>query len=486
MKTKNLNVLIILFTLSVVAFAFSGCQSDIIPYQPDEIDEEIAGSSSDPKGESDFSYFVSEEDLQDYLRYKSLALEKEIEVNEIIPFKDAEDNTLLYIINYDEGWDLIAADKRATIPLGTSPEGSLSLDDKDCPVVTWVGCLAEDVSVMRKTDETVSNTSEVVEYNINFWKAVTADKSLFADILNEYFPVEQTRDPSFPFVPYPNGHYELSEVYYSEVVADSVCHMIPVYWHQRNNDYVPWRSDTTYYKAPAGCVAVAGAQMLYYLHYAIGVPVAAPTSAYCWGFVGDSNYNWNQYDYSPSAWSQMTYYCGPVAKMLIAAVAKKVNMQFGNQGSSADPSDLSDDCFVDFGVSSTYATYNDDTIKAALLNGMPTIVSANGSFNGLFSYDGHCFIIDGYLRHRIETTYVYYWVWDDNDPNASHPKIPAYEYVEYDAPYIEYYYMNWGWGTDYRDARFAVTGDWLIEDDPDEYNFIYNRHMVHGFSEIEQ
>ena len=41
-------------------------------------------------------------------------------------------------------------------------------------------------------------------------------------------------------------------------------------------------------------------------------------------------------------------------------------------------------------------------------------------------------------------------------------------------------------GTDYRDARFAVTGDWLIEDDPDEYNFIYNRHMVHGFSEIEQ
>ena len=485
MKTNHSNGFITLFVLSIVSLGFSACQSDNLPFQPAEIDEGLAGYSSDPKGESDFSYYVSEEDLQDYLRYKSLALEKEIEVNEIIPFKDAEDNTLLYLINYDEGWDLIAADKRATIPLGTSPEGSLSLDNKDCPVVTWVGCLAEDVSIMRMTDEAISNTSEVVMYNINFWKAVTADKSLFTDILNEYFPVEQTRDPSFPFVPYPNGHYELSEVYYSEVIADSVFHMIPVYWQQWYNDYVPWRSDTTYYRAPAGCVAVAGAQMLYYLHYAIGVPVAAPTSAYCWGFVGDSNYNWNQYDYSSTAWAQMALYGGDVAEMLIAAVAKKVNTQFGNQGSSAHTYDLPDDCFADFGISSTYASYNDSTIKAALLNGMPTIVRANGSFNGIYSYDGHSFIIDGYLRHRIETTYVYIWVWDDNDPNASHPKIPAYEYVEYDAPYIDYYYINWGWGLTHRTDRFAVTGDWLVHI-PDEYNFIYNRHMVHGFSEIEQ
>lgn len=484
MKTNHINIFNCLFALSVVSLSFSACQSDIIPYQPDEIDEEIAGSSSDPKGESDFSYFVSEEDLQDYLRYKSLALEKEIEVNEIIPFKDAEDNTLLYIINYDEGWDLIAADKRATIPLGTSPEGSLSLDDKDCPVVTWVGCLAEDVSIMRMTDEAISNTSEVVMYNINFWKAVTADKSLFTDILNEYFPVEQTRDPSFPFVPYPNGHYELSEVYDIILDVDSIQHLIPVRWKQKAdscNAFVPWRSDTTTLRAPAGCVAVSGAQMLYFLHYAIGLPTEAPTSAYCWGSVGDSDYIWDQYNYSSTAWSQMTVDGGEKAGMLIAAVANKVHMEFGNQGSSAHTSDLPDDCFADFGVSSTYTSYNDNIIKAALLSGMPTIVRADNS--GGY---GHSFIIDGYFRHRHETTYVYIWVWDDNDPNAAHPKIPMFVYVDNGFPYIDYYYMNWGWGNDWNDYRFAVTGNWLVGEAPHQSNYIYNRGMVYNFSAAEE
>lgn len=485
MKTKDINIFNCLFALSVVSLSFSACQSDIIPYQPDEIDEEIAGSSSDPKGESDFSYFVSEEDLQDYLRYKSLALEKEIEVNEIIPFKDAEDNTLLYIINYDEGWDLIAADKRATIPLGTSPEGSLSLDDKDCPVVTWVGCLAEDVSIMRKTAEAVSNTSEVVEYNINFWRAVTADKSLFTDILNEYFPAEQTRDPSFPFVPYPNGHYELSDVYYIEIVVDSVPHLIPVHWSQKKdscNLYVPWRSDTTYLRAPAGCVAVAGAQVLYYLHSTIEAPTEAPTSAYCWGSVGDWDYIWDQYNFSSSAWGQMTADGGDKAGMLIASVAKKVNTLFGNECSIAEVASLLY-CFSDYGISSVYSPYNENSVKAALLNGMPSII---GAFGDSYAIIGHCFIIDGYLRHRHATTYVYNWVWDDNDPNAAHPKIPSYEYVEYESPYIDYFYMNWGEGTDYRSSRYAVTGDWFYGEDPNSPNFIYNRVMVQGFSIIEE
>ena len=41
------------------------------------------------------------------------------------------------------------------------------------------------------------------------------------------------------------------------------------------NIYCPLKSDN-FWHAPAGCVAIAGAQILYYLNHKFGVPATAP------------------------------------------------------------------------------------------------------------------------------------------------------------------------------------------------------------------
>lgn len=467
-----------LFVLSAALLCIAACQRDCIPESIDS-NYTLFESFAPSKGELNSSFFVSEEDIQSYIRYKALALKKDIVVTDITAIKDADDNVLSYIINYDDGWDLLAADKRATLPLGWCATGYLNLEKENNPLLSWIGCLAEDVYVVRTTNESNAKNPDLVEFNLNFWKSITADSSLFEELLDGIFSKGQTRDSLE--IPYP-GHYELVGSSTISVPYDSVPHLTETWWNQNGygcDNYVPFRSDTSYLKVPAGCTNIAGAQMLYYLHEHINAPTEAPTSAYCIGNI--SSYIWGQDDFADTAWAQMTPYGGDVAGMLIAFVAKSTYTQFHNHGSSSYIRELHNVTYPFLGISSTHSlSYDDDIVKSSLLNAMPVIVTA---YPSLLSIYGHTFIIDGYYRKRTQITSSYMWVWDDYNPQLDYPDVPDQIVISYTSPIIISYEMNWGWGYYYYHTyyHFAPSGEWM----PVDKDYTSRRHMLYGFEAVE-
>ena len=325
---------------------------------------------------------------------------------------------------------------------------------------------------------------EITEYNINQWKAITADTSLFHDFIEKFFRGGQTRDPIPPDPPFPTfpfiGHYELVDVDSSVVYYDSLPHLIPLSWRQTGvscNSYVPLKNDGSGDRVPAGCVAIAGAQVLYYMHYTINVPGTAPTTAYCNGMI--PNHTMGQGDYQASAWSYMdSLGTHPYVGMFIAAVAQKANTLFGNNGSSSGAGELVNNCLPFFSIAAACSFYyegNFDTyVQSSFLNGLPVIVIAYPSEETDFS---HAFIIDGYRRQAMETRYRYTWVWDYIDPYSPHPKIPDDYVLTYSSPTFTDYYMNWGWGL-YNNTPFAISGDWAPTNNS---NYIYDRLLIWDF-----
>ena len=425
----------------------------------------------------DSTYFVSDVDLSAYLHYKSCLVDKEVFVRRIDTIACETGEPLLYIINYDNGWDLLAADKRATLPLSSYETGELVLD-QDSPLTFWINCLAEDVFVTRFSKDDSFLNQTVVDYNLNQWKAINSDRSLFDDIANEYYPCEQTRfDPiQWPYV----GYYVLTDVVTVPVIYDFITHFIPTSWVQSGgycNAYIPLKNDNSGNRAPAGCIAVASAQVLYYLHNHYGFPADAPTAAYCYGDIDD--YDMDQDNRLSTAWASMdSLGTHPYVAMLIASAAKLSGTTFGNSVSLADFCALNT-VFQDYDYSGSCSSYNDSIVKIHLISERPVIVGAKSSPNATI---GHVFIIDGYRRHSVQTTYVYEWVWVNYDPNISYPKIPNQYEVSYTSPLMTEYYMNWGWNPAYNSIPFSAEGDWIMNvPNNSPHNYIYNRTLFSDY-----
>lgn len=419
----------------------------------------------------DKNYFVTDRDIEAYLKFKSLNEEKAVDLKEISPFV-FEGATLFYTINYQTGWEIISADKRTPYLLAKGESGEFSMKDYETtPWGTWMFSVGLDV---LKTRLYGTNVSFDENENFRFWTLLTDPEKLLGK------PSELLAHP--PLLP--DGYYELKSVY-TEQVVDSVSHLIWTKWSQSENDcnyYVPYRTDNSSLKAPAGCVAVAGAQMLYYLHGKIGAPSAIPDYAYCTGNI--NNYQMGQTGSSTTVWSQMSKYGNTYAAILIANAGSCVGMSYGNDGSGADTEDLVDNFFGVYGIDCTYRNYSTNAIRSEIIDrNIPIIVRA-GSFVLFDTWNNaHSFIIDGakYIENR--TTYSYEWVYNvDPDPNVIIPAPPRpYSNVIYSFNSLDLIQMNWGWSGSHDAEWYSPGGDWVVNMDG-RYNFQYRRKMISGFS----
>ena len=429
---------------------------------------------------------VSEKDIESYLLYKELAYgKKSLSVTSI---SEGED-TLCYVINYEEGWEILSGDKRAPVLLAYGDRGSFTTETDNVEMLAWLESLVADVQALKHldtlppcTDEQLSNMHSAK----TFWALINCEDCAV-------FPKTRFNPDDYPESV---GHWELKGTTTSTELFDSF-RLMQTHWGQsvdHYNEYCPLKtSSSDGSRAPAGCVAVAGAQMLYYLHFCLSVPTNAPDTVFCSGYVGNGNYYQFPGGSSSTTWNYMLanalnekgYYS---AAVLIADVGKKVGMAYGNDGSSASTSNLPSQVFSPYGISCTYVSYNSSTTSQSLLNGMPVIVRAYGTRTyvlGLFPKysDGHSFIIDGYRRYRKKITYQYEWEWDEWNGTGPIPYGGNYTTVSYGSPYITDYRMNWGWSNADDDSYFAPSGNWGITFSDGSYcNFIYQRNMIHDFS----
>lgn len=100
----------------------------------------------------DTEYFVTDKDVEAYIHFKELLAEgegKDFEVLEVVPMGLNDEATLAYLLNYNDGWEIIAADKRAPMVLASGEEGSFSEHDAPENVMAWIECLESDVLGLR-------------------------------------------------------------------------------------------------------------------------------------------------------------------------------------------------------------------------------------------------------------------------------------------------------------------------------------------------
>lgn len=383
-------------------------------------------------------YNVTLADVECYVNFKVLDAKnkgQELSVIDIFPILSEKGDTSLYVINYNEGWDVISADKRLPMVVATSTVGSF-IYDLDDPQDIYFTQLKEDIESFKMACDLIQvetkSTGKSEQENVEFWDAITASND---------FITSRMIDPNTPldtieFDLIIDGHWELMGVSSVKEQDHLVDHLTKTNWHQSSpfNVYCPIRTDENT-NAPAGCVAIAGAQMLYYLCYEKGKTVSVPTLA---DFQGDVDDNVDSYTFSnfrSDHWGSMDL--GQIAA-LVSYVGYLVEMDYGNINSSAKTSLLDDKVFLPLGITCSDINYDISILKDNLINNKPVIVSA---------YDnsiGHSFIVDGYQSYKTKYTYTYEWVYDSDISSDPVEYVNPRVEISYSSPYIENIKMNWG------------------------------------------
>ena len=491
----------------------ASCNQDITnPADAPLIWNEGTRGEKNPLDEIDFSaldtaYFVSDKDVEAYVHFKQLLAEgqgKEFEMLEVVPMGLNDEATLAYLLNYNEGWEIIAADKRAPTVLASGEEGSFS--EKEAPenVMAWIECLESDVLGLRVCKERPEWADEEAWDNMlssaDFWLAINADKEYIARaiegtrIADPLIPIDDPDDPIL------SGHWELYSTTSTKIVYDSI-HLTKTDWNQQKpyNNRAPFRTSLPSYIPPqrtaAGCAAVAAAQLLFYLNRTFGYPISTPRNAYCNDDVDSHPEIIVSNDFSSTIWDHMYVYgetpAGLIedykdsASVLIATCAKRLAIVYSNKGGGLRDMDYyRDSLFSSYCINCTgEMSYNSGIVISELLRRMPVIISAYAEdvaplgFH-LYYNKGHVFLIDGYKRFQKKYYNTYIYVYPEGVPR---PDTAEYEtVVSFSAPSIELFAMNWGkW--DFNNKHwYAPTGDWSVKGD----NYQYKRKMVYGFSNL--
>lgn len=418
----------------------------------------------------DSVFFVTEQDIQSYIAFKSREAQhnKQIFSNDvsIVPIGLADD-TLCYVLNYFDGWEIIAADKRSPIPLAYSESGKFEIDSVPENIRAWVQCVEKDVSTLRCTRGKPFWVNEQIEQNVynmyEFWHKISRYVSFASkDSLFQ----KSNNDPDGP------GYWELDDSYTENEYHANVAPLTVTNFHQEDpyNDICPKKNLLGLKRAPAGCVAISGAQMLYFLHYKIGLPVYAASDGYCRTTINDTpNYQGIHItNSSQTIWNTMISHPSDAA-YLVADVGKKVFTDYAMDGSVASTMDLKANVFELEGISCKYGSYNVDSVAASLCRGMPLIARAQD-----INYGGHSFIIDGYKDY--ESFYVEIYGWRYNNPNIPHVMIEDSISVT-PISSARLLHMNWGWGESNNNGWYSATGSWNINN----LHFNYYREILWDF-----
>ena len=386
---------------------------------------------------------------------------------EIIPYEKNAD-TLFYVVNTNEGWQIISNDQRAT------PILAMGYDEKLNPKTTvhkgikvWLEAASDYITSIRKMP-----LNEEQINNIKYWQST------------HVLPLRDSID---------NGNYRWMLVESTQqtgsYIANNVPHLINTKWGQ----YTPWNDELPilynypfngyYYtgQCPTGCVAVAISQLLYYWHHNFGYPNSlyhtvnvSGTQQYIEAI--QSNLIINTSDYvNSSRWDDMPLtasgpHCDYVGDLMLY-IGKRVFMHYTPIGSGSRVYFYN---FEENGMACSQSSYVYSTVSNCLDNNKPIIVEA-WPYN---SNEGHAWIIDGKVSHIY--TYTTTSTWHELDDGNIHGEIPegTYYYTEEQALAIDpnvydgktsysyssttnnYLRMNWGLEGEFDNAEYSACVAW--------------------------
>lgn len=355
-----------------------------------------------------------------------------------------QNDTVMYLLKYGNGWEMMPGDKRFPLRVAYNDEGTLDYANMHDAQRAWFESMAEEIHVMKKHGKGIEN-----EY-CKVWNAFSKKNKKKDNHAKSRTVIDG------------QGGWLYHNTKQHSYVSGQKNHLITTLWHQRApyDNYCPYDSNLTFLKSAVGCVAVAAGQVFYYMHKKIGTPAKMPESA---------TYNATNREYIFTGWSTQPWTYieqddEDYIALLLGHVGKICNMDYSYSGSSADfYYDLYGAALAQYGVEADFvASWSPSYIVDDLDSNMPILADMHTS--GIGSV-GHAIIIDGYKEITTQYTDVYIYVEDmDSYPGDIYDHDEEMNPVPEEGPTQEtsyfttdtYYLINWGYG--YSDDTFYHSG----------------------------
>lgn len=392
-----------------------------------------------------------------------------------------EDTPIIHSVNFnDGGWALVAGRELPNNQIiAYGEEGAFDPDNIESPEVRFW---------FRMTKASLKQTFEIADREAESQIGTALGQEEEESFLDSF-----SYDDPYVWVRLYLG-YENSNI------VTNLYHLTETKW---GPDY-PWN-----YKCPSfnnsqcyiGCMTVAVAQLLYYLHYNLGTPSGCyhtVDTSYTWNNAGyyTSNLTRGNYTAPSPRWDAMaktnpyllntsTQYVGD----LMIDVADRLGTRFDASGGAAD---FSTSVFPYYNINcSSVQQYNSSQTITQLNNSLPVLVSGKESNNA----DGHAWLIDGYKKTITRTDHQYKWVTMPPDSLQYYNNI-NYNYVFTEAEMQQFYpdieeneivheysystpsyllRMNWGWNGIYNGGLYAIIPD-------NSWEYYLNTTMITGFT----
>lgn len=407
-------------------------------------------------------------DISTYLKvYKNIdGLTKDSDFVNIEPVLNGPD-TVMYIVNYEDGWEVLSSDKRAPVVLMSCESGHATTD-------------------MLYSNPAQAEFVDGIKYAIS---GLMDDPSALvvsqSDNWGNIMPLEEKYDTWTPWR-FVGSH------------IDSICrldyqdHLLKTHWGQAEawNIKAPYTDSSKTKHCPTGCVMVAGSQVLYYLHYRYGIPENVYGNCICDAYIQEgngyvclnsSNCRFPEESFGNSYWDLMPLSKDDSASIsefgyvssLMSWLGYLINANYGKEATGAYTFNLSNIFRVNFSVDNmvTY-DYDIELIRNQISKEKLPCIFSIGKSNGT----GHAVVIDGCKYERIHKMMEY--VKNNNLGNICRKSEQVVTYNNYVA-------INWGWegNADYDQTTKATI--WYNAESIKWRDYTEFRYMIYGFRPVQ-
>ena len=310
-------------------------------------------------------------------------------------------DTVMYIANYGEGWEVFSNDPRVPMVLMKSDSGNFypTALDNESPFDALFQNTAQYLSSVKNEDFAPTDTinSEWMAYGIKTLGVDDPEKDLDS-----------------------NGGYHWKYVgcssrdYYDVYMPKDG--RLATVWHQENpfNSYTPFIGEN---HASLGCMAVAIGQYLYFTHYKDNRPEKTVTNAIynaksnLYTFSGSSSTIWDSFIKVETNESNMTS-----TSIFLGWIAQKIDTQFQESNSFINEFDKSLIFFNEqTGLNASESKYSKYSVKEMLEKGYPVLIR-NSIYNDRVKI-GHAWVIDYYESDCTIYNDYYVYVPRQQTPN---------------------------------------------------------------------
>lgn len=423
---------------------------------------------------------VSLSDVRNYLVAEKGIIGTKTNSVSIEPILNGMD-TVMYLVNYENGWEVLSGDRRASKVLIKADSGSITKEDllSNPTISLYTNRLSRGLSSIMH-DSNYDVPSEVKDS----WKKTYRGPGL--DINTRLIRILASVDTLYAF----------------DYCQD---HLMQTKWGQGYpwNQEAPYMDSTRTVHCYTGCVPVAAAQVLYYLHNKLGVPQSiygsAVTDAYIhapYNYLILSSNDVSFYDYGNQHWTNMPMtYNTTTGSDKVSALMVYLGYLYGAKykqtGTSAWSTSAINVFPQYFSVSCdeydiTYHGYDCfvSMLQSHIITDQLPVIMDIWDDND----NGHAIVVDGYKHYKRYISYNYeYYIIPEFGFILPGQTPDSYETVTVteEARFVA---INWGWNGSYNNTLSGDTiwyncyANWVVS----TYEFNERPYAIVNFAPVTQ